>query len=284
LTGAHDLLSKLREVLSDRDMEVPYEQVAATLHELAAPGTDPALIVARGMNDPDSSAWIERAATSLTRLAETGPGLALFLAVEPETIDAFQRHGPESRARAILRAGVVNVPGLDGAEIGRRVEVKLPDALAKLAGPIRRLALDGASEELVGRFLDAAQADSAATTSPEATDRARSAAERFLSDRLASLPETAGRFELNARLDVPFGPSRTMEVDLLSRPWKLVVEIDGYHHFQNADAYRRDRRKDQALQEQGYMVVRVLAVDVVQRLETILDQILTAVASRRDRA
>ena len=72
-----------------------------------------------------------------------------------------------------------------------------------------------------------------------------------------------------------------MEVDLAARNLALAVEIDGYYHFRNADAYRRDRRKDFELQRQGFLVVRVLAEDVVRRLEEVLDQVLAAVASRR---
>ena len=72
-----------------------------------------------------------------------------------------------------------------------------------------------------------------------------------------------------------------MEVDLAASQLALAVEIDGYYHFQNADAYRRDRRKDFELQKQGFLVVRVLADDVVRRLEDVLDQILAAIASLR---
>ena len=61
----------------------------------------------------------------------------------------------------------------------------------------------------------------------------------------------------------------------------LAVEIDGYYHFQNPDSYRRDRRKDMELQKHGYLVVRVLAEDVVCRLEEVLETILAAVAFRR---
>src|SRR5262245_17880739 len=49
-----------------------------------------------------------------------------------------------------------------------------------------------------------------------------------------SLPETAGRFELNATLDFRFG-SRPAEVDLLCREPRIALEIDGYFHFQNAE-------------------------------------------------
>jgi very-short-patch-repair endonuclease len=69
-----------------------------------------------------------------------------------------------------------------------------------------------------------------------------------------------------------------MEVDLLAADLRLAVEVDGYHHFQDEDAYRRDRRKDLDLQRRGYLVVRVLAEDVVCRLEEVLRTILDAVA------
>ena len=94
-------------------------------------------------------------------------------------------------------------------------------------------------------------------------------------------PETAGLFELNARLDIPFGPGRMMEVDLASRALRVAVEVDGYHHFRDEAGYRRDRRKDLLLQSHGYLVVRVLAEDVVRHLEDVLASIRSAVASRR---
>jgi very-short-patch-repair endonuclease len=72
-----------------------------------------------------------------------------------------------------------------------------------------------------------------------------------------------------------------MEVDLASPALKLAIEVDGYYHFQDVESYRRDRRKDFLLQSRGYLVVRVLAVDVVPRLEDVLDLILSAVKSRR---
>jgi very-short-patch-repair endonuclease len=55
------------------------------------------------------------------------------------------------------------------------------------------------------------------------------------------------------------------------------VELDGYFHFQNAAAYRRDRRKDFELQRRGYRVLRFLSADADVRLDEILDSILAAV-------
>ena len=59
-----------------------------------------------------------------------------------------------------------------------------------------------------------------------------------------------------------------------------VMLVGLLHHFRDADAYRRDRRKDLELQRRGYLVVRVLADDVVRRLEEILETILGLVAHR----
>jgi len=115
-------------------------------------------------------------------------------------------------------------------------------------------------------------------------DPARSAAERMLFDSLESLPETSGLFELNGALDFCFGFSRRIEVDLVARSLKLAVEIDGYHHFQDLEAYRRDRRKDVELQKHGYLVTRVLADDVVERLENVKDTIRALVAFCRESA
>lgn len=109
---------------------------------------------------------------------------------------------------------------------------------------------------------------------------ARSAAEAALLEALEATPATAGRFELNGYLSVRFG-SNAMEVDLLGRPDRIAVEIDGYYHFGDVDAYRRDRRKDLLLQTQGFMVIRVLAEDVMRDARPAVNAICQALAFRR---
>src|SRR5712692_6077476 len=42
-----------------------------------------------------------------------------------------------------------------------------------------------------------------------------------------------------------------------------------------------DRRKDQLLQESGYLVLRFLAEDLAKDLDTVLDRILRSLSSRR---
>jgi very-short-patch-repair endonuclease len=50
----------------------------------------------------------------------------------------------------------------------------------------------------------------------------------------------------------------------------------------DTEAYRRDRRKDAALQEHGYFVLRFLAEDVGKRLDEVLDTILRSLVHREE--
>lgn len=109
---------------------------------------------------------------------------------------------------------------------------------------------------------------------------ARSAAEAALLEALEATPATAGRFELNRYLSVRFGPN-ALEVDLLGRRDRIAIEIDGYYHFGDLEAYRRDRRKDLLLQTQGFMVIRVLAEDVMRDARPAVNAICQALAARR---
>jgi very-short-patch-repair endonuclease len=114
-------------------------------------------------------------------------------------------------------------------------------------------------------------------------ERARSKPERFLYEQLCYRPSTAGLFALNATVDLEDG-NGLREVDLLCRELRLAVEIDGFFHFRAPDGFRRDQRKNVALQRAGYLVVRYLADDVVSRLEEILDELDTLIAARRREA
>jgi superfamily II DNA or RNA helicase/very-short-patch-repair endonuclease len=152
-----------------------------------------------------------------------------------------------------------------------------PEWKSQYAATVRRLVRDGVDAPLAKLFVHVARDVSSGARGIE---RARSATEAFCYRRLETLPETAGRFQLNAELPIPFDGWGNMEVDLLCADARLVVELDGGQHLADADAYRRDRRKDALLQEHGYFVLRFLAEDVGTKLGMVLDAILRALAHR----
>ncbi len=148
------------------------------------------------------------------------------------------------------------------------------------AGSVRRLVRDGVDAPLASLFVCAARQVS---PDDEGASRARSATEAFLYRRLETLNETRHRFRLNAALPIAFDGFGTLEVDLLCGDARVAVELDGAQHLADPIAYRRDRRKDQLLQENGYLVLRFLAEDVGKELEAVLDAILRALSQRRTR-
>jgi hypothetical protein len=198
------------------------------------------------------------------------PAVPIAVAVPAGVWDEFLGVAPESKAKALLREGVLVVPVMDPATVERT----LSEAGA-VGSAVAVLAANGADAALVESAVDVVRATRAPPATPAEDDRARSAAEHFLFTFLESLPETAGRFELNATLDFRFGP-RLAEVDLLCRSPRIAIELDGYFHFLAPDGYRRDRSKDWELQRRGYLVLRFLAADVIPQLEVIRDRILDA--------
>lgn len=146
------------------------------------------------------------------------------------------------------------------------------------AATVRRLVRDGVDVPLARLFAEAARD---VLPDAEGADRARSATEAFFFRRLQTLPETRGRFSLNDVLALAFDGHSSLEVDVLCPGARIAIEIDGPHHLADPAAYRRDRRKDRLLQEQGYLVLRFLAEDVAKDLDTVLDVVLRALASRR---
>lgn len=164
---------------------------------------------------------------------------------------------------------------------GWPAEVTLPaDPLWKqnYAGSVRRLIRDGVDKPLAALFLSAT---SRISSGAMGVDRARSASEAFLFRRLESLPQTAGRFLLNVELPIPFDGRGRMEVDLLDADSRLAIELDGTQHLADPAAYRRDRRKDRLLQENGYFVLRFLAEDIGCNLGEVLDSILRVLVNRQ---
>jgi superfamily II DNA or RNA helicase/very-short-patch-repair endonuclease len=146
------------------------------------------------------------------------------------------------------------------------------------AASVKRLIRDGVDAPLGSLFVSAVRVPAPGA---EGADRARSATEVFLYRRLDTLPVTKGRFRLNAELPIPFDNCGRMEVDLLCEDERIAIELDGAQHLESTDAYRRDRRKDQLLQESGYFVLRFLAEDVGKNLDAVLDAIQRTLFTRR---
>lgn len=158
-------------------------------------------------------------------------------------------------------------------------EVPLPiDPVWKkdYAASVRRLIRDGVDTPLANLFVAAAR--------PSSEDqRARSAAEAFLFQRLETLTESKGLFRLNVKLPIPFDGWSEMEVDLFCANLKLAIEIDGPQHLSDPAAYRSDRRKDALLQENACYVMRFLAEDLSKHLDSTLDAVLRAITHLRRR-
>jgi len=163
---------------------------------------------------------------------------------------------------------------------GWPAEVPLPIDLEwkkDYAASVRRLIRDGVDLPLAKLFVHAARSPSPDT---EGEERARSASEAFLFHRLQTLSATTGRFRLNVELPISFDGRGLMEVDLLCSKTGVVIELDGAQHLADAEAYRRDRRKDALLQQNGLFVLRFLAEDVGKHLDHVLDAILRTLVHR----
>lgn len=159
---------------------------------------------------------------------------------------------------------------LDERDFARwQARAKPREAALLGAGVLRLAALPAGS----------APANDGFSVSYDAAEFARSRAELALHRRLERRPRTKGLFELNRVLDARFG-SAPLEVDLSSEQLRIAIEVDGYHHFRDAAAYRRDRSKDVLLQQLGYTVVRVLANDVMSEIEFVLSTIDLVVEHR----
>ena len=241
------------------------EQIVQMIVRLAPSSRWPSILFVSGSSDAFSTAGLV-SATWAMRV----PMVPVAIAVLAGVWEEFVATAPESRTKALLKEGELAATEIDT----NTVEQALTEAgVARSA--VAAVGAIGADVALLELAVDTVRATAAPPTTQVEDDRARSAAERFLFTFLESLPETAGRFELNAALDFAFGP-RPAEVDLLCRSPRIAIELDGYFHFVAPDGYRRDRTKDWELQRRGFVVLRFLAEDIIPRLEIIRDRILDA--------
>lgn len=198
--------------------------------------------------------------TSLIRVAEAAPRVELALSVTASELASW-RSRADAREIHLIGEGAIQ---LEPAAIEKGARRRAPTAGADGAGA------DESRPDNAGRAKPAS--GTTARLEYDATEFARSRAERMLFEHLEGRTRTRGLFRLNGTIPQPFG-GRQLEVDLLSEELRVALEIDGYHHFRDAAAYRRDRDKDVQLQRLGYTVVRVLATDVDVELDFVTDTI-----------
>lgn len=258
--------------------------VAATLRFGSPRDVERMLETALGA-EPDAVARVVRAVL----LGHSSP----FAGLDPddalEVIGAFVREVPSPFVEVPLD-GLRSVARLAEAHPWLRLAVALPFAASRLDQlPSRRyvsilreglVVIDEAPTRAPPPIPELVQDLRRELATANDDDEARSAAERCLFEILEACEETRGAFELNGTIEAWFGPRRA-EIDLLARALRVAVEVDGYYHFRDAGAYRRDRRKDALLQREGFLVVRVLATDVAERTDEVMDAVLTAVRHGR---
>jgi very-short-patch-repair endonuclease len=253
------------------------------------------------------SAWLAETAATALHLGELVPGLIVGVAAEQARIDAYLAAGPAAQVAARVRAGLIAVPAPEdmpagvpadvpagapaaAADSGQSDQIAASPELARAAWVRRGLEQEQVATAVLDAFDEAVrllprarkEEDDPGSVPDAVLARARSAAERTLYQRLACHPETAGLFELNGRMPFSFG-NREAEIDLVCRPLAVAVEVDGYWHFRDEDRVRSDRRKDVLLQSHGFLVVRVLAGDVVARMGEVMTHILDVVRMQRQR-
>lgn len=219
---------------------------------------------------------LDSSSPTVTNNSSPAAKIELFRSLFRGREDVYPRR---FESRKTGKAGyTILLPG--SALPGWPAEIPLPvDAEWKkdYAASVRRLIRDGVDVPLANLFVHVARSPS---SDSKGEDRARSASEAFLFRRLETLAQTAGRFRLNEELPIPFDGNVKMEVDFLCPETSVVIELDGAQHLTDAEAYRRDRRKDALLQQNGYFVLRFLAEDAGKHLDHILDTILAALVHR----
>ena len=257
-------------------------QILAGLAGVVSASSSPALLIVPPKEQTLSMErdWLRQTLSTLERFSNAIPAFPIALSVSSEAFDSFTEVKPSqpiTRLQAIAREGGIHVQGVSEEDVICGLQHAGIDPLPPIAA-IRRAVADGLSEATAQHYLEAVE--SCRRQSDESTEAiARSKAEQFLMEKLDTIPETAGRFRLNQSLDFKHG-NRAGEADILAVAEKIVVEIDGRYFHLKEDAYRRDRRKDWLYQLHGYLVVRFLAEDVVDKLDLIVQTIIEAVHYR----
>ena len=86
----------------------------------------------------------------------------------------------------------------------------------------------------------------------------------------AELRDFKRLYGLHVRKQVPIGP---FIADFAIHSAKLVIEVDGEHHF-TADGQAKDARRDDWLKNTGYRIVRFNTGELADAFDGCIEQIL----------
>lgn len=106
----------------------------------------------------------------------------------------------------------------------------------------------------------------------------RLAAVRAASEPERLLARSLNRLRCPLAANEPVGPYVCDFVDLRSR---VVVEVDGREFHSGPEVFRSDRKRQNWLVRQGWLVLRYAAYDVLADPDAIADEIVTVVRQRR---
>ena len=240
---------------------------------LLPPSSVPGLLVSLCNSDDQAAAlaW-------LTQLAEAAPALPLGLTLTTAQTQGLLSQIPESRSKAMARSGLIDVAAPDSSSLKRWLCDRGITDETQLRPMLDLVETYGATSAVLETGLTLiGSATQLQKNAPPSVFR--SYPEWLLFQYLEARSATMGRFQANARLEIQFGNS-PLEADFLDAAAKIVIELDGYHHFSNAENYRRDRRKDVTLQHHGFLVLRFLSEDIISHLEDILATIERSIVVR----
>ncbi len=252
-----------------------------TTHDLM-PSWSPAFLFALNSKDYANHDMVMKAGEQIAKLVEIIPSCPIAWALPESEYQRFLDESPESRAKTICQESVIRLRTLNSEEIKKRIDEKTDDNQSSIDRTIETLVQDGVDDALVNTLINTVEKLSQPRMTAEQEDYARSQIERLLFERLESIEETSGIFQLNERLPIPFGPHATMEVDICSSLYRIAIEIDGFYHFNDREAYCRDRRKDFVLQRHGYFVIRFLDDEITLELDVVLSRIRQVLSARKE--
>ena len=94
----------------------------------------------------------------------------------------------------------------------------------------------------------------------------------------SELREFRRLYGIHARRQAPIGP---YVVDFVFQSKKLVVEVDGEHHFL-PEGIRRDAKRDAWLREQGYRIIRINTGELSESFNGCVEEIMAALGLMRE--